>query len=546
RTRSTEPSTDDQRRSAPTVITMPDRHDHDGASRVITIGEMRTCAVRKFSRSGRISPARSHTDLDGLRPRRRGLCTSGVRSRWLAILALLPATGCAFGAFPGRIEDPPSDASTADSGTAIDAAIDDAAIADAAVADATAVMIDASTIHDGGALPAPDAAARDGGRGEDAAIDASTGVADAGPPDPCEGVGCPGEPCRDARCDAHSGECVLDEPRADGTACDDADACTRVDACRAGVCVGAMPIVCAPADACHEAGVCDAATGACSSEPLPCTTEVFVRVRDAAGAALASPVTVRAFVGTSAQPQGGLTDASGDIRLVLPAGAYRFRAQRDGLPFWSGATDHCSPPSCTFVEIRLPRATPDRVVSWDPLMDGAYDGHGAIRPANPHISRGGTYLENWAIERYGVSDAFISAGHTHLYPQAWDPPDAWGNPTVYENQHAFGTTLQGIYVRLDGGGPFDLVSIDYRTRADTDPEHVSAVPGADPTDVAIWISDALTVPTTSWRSHPTGKPFGRAMGFWATVFPTHFTNVVGVFVTTTGNVSIDNVVVRPR
>jgi len=53
----------------------------------------------------------------------------------------------------------------------------------------------------------------------------------------------------------------------------------------------------------------------------PCTTEVLVRVRDARGAILASPPIVRAFVGTTAQPQGGITDASGEKVLSLPRGS---------------------------------------------------------------------------------------------------------------------------------------------------------------------------------------------------------------------------------
>src|SRR5581483_7943442 len=47
--------------------------------------------------------------------------------------------------------------------------------------------------------------------------------------------------------------------------CDDANACTRTDACAGGVCVGHDPVACAPADACHEAGTCAPGTGTCTS-----------------------------------------------------------------------------------------------------------------------------------------------------------------------------------------------------------------------------------------------------------------------------------------
>lgn len=409
-----------------------------------------------------------------------------------------------------------------------------------------APIVDAGPLLDGG-----DSGADAGIDGDpDAAIDAGIGdEIDAGADasvDLCASVICPGSACRAASCDPRSGECALGAPRTDGTPCDDGSLCTRLDACVGGVCTGGDPVICPPEDPCHTSGHCHPDTGLCSSELRPCTTGVLVRVRDARGAILPGATIVRAFVGTTAQPQGGATDAGGELRLLLPAGSYRFRAQRAGLPFWSGATDHCTTPGCTLVEIRVPDTTPDRAVSWDPLVDGTYDGHGEIGAGDAHIQRAGTYLENWGIEQYGRTDAFISGGHTHIYPQAWDPPDAYGNPTEYENQHAFGDILQGLFVRLDDHGRFDLVSIDYRTREDSDPEHVLTIPGADPANVEIWISTTLTIPTTPFRRYSTGMRFNTAMSSWGALFPTDVTDVTGVFITTTGNVSIDNVVVRPR
>jgi MYXO-CTERM domain-containing protein len=52
---------------------------------------------------------------------------------------------------------------------------------------------------------------------------------------------------------------------ADGAPCDDGNPCTQTDACKAGVCVGANPLVCAPLDACHVAGTCDPTSGKCST-----------------------------------------------------------------------------------------------------------------------------------------------------------------------------------------------------------------------------------------------------------------------------------------
>jgi hypothetical protein len=65
--------------------------------------------------------------------------------------------------------------------------------------------------------------------------------------------------------DGSAGDAGACAGRADGTPCDDGDACTRSDSCEAGVCVGGNPVVCAASDQCHVAGSCDPATGHCSN-----------------------------------------------------------------------------------------------------------------------------------------------------------------------------------------------------------------------------------------------------------------------------------------
>jgi Dictyostelium (slime mold) repeat len=66
---------------------------------------------------------------------------------------------------------------------------------------------------------------------------------------------------------AHAVETCFDQP--DGTACDDGQACTEADSCTAGTCQG-RAIICSAPDACHSAGVCDPATGACTSPDIRC------------------------------------------------------------------------------------------------------------------------------------------------------------------------------------------------------------------------------------------------------------------------------------
>lgn len=56
--------------------------------------------------------------------------------------------------------------------------------------------------------------------------------------------------------------------KADGTACDDGDACTQVDRCDGGEC-RSQPVVCAALDACHVPGTCAPTSGLCSNPAAP-------------------------------------------------------------------------------------------------------------------------------------------------------------------------------------------------------------------------------------------------------------------------------------
>ncbi|MBI3786317.1 MAG: PD40 domain-containing protein [Deltaproteobacteria bacterium] len=92
--------------------------------------------------------------------------------------------------------------------------------------------------------------------------------------DQCTGSVCLGTPkscstadaCHDAgTCDAATGLCP--NPRPDGTACSDGNLCTYGDQCSGSVCTGTMKN-CSTADACHDAGVCDPSSGSCPN-PRP-------------------------------------------------------------------------------------------------------------------------------------------------------------------------------------------------------------------------------------------------------------------------------------
>ncbi len=66
-------------------------------------------------------------------------------------------------------------------------------------------------------------------------------------------------------CDRMTGECSNPDA-ADGTSCDDENACTRVDTCQSGVCVGSDEVVCDDQNACTDDS-CNPADGSCVYEP---------------------------------------------------------------------------------------------------------------------------------------------------------------------------------------------------------------------------------------------------------------------------------------
>src|SRR5207247_1147972 len=53
--------------------------------------------------------------------------------------------------------------------------------------------------------------------------------------------------------------------QADGTSCNDGNACTQTDTCQSGVCTGSNPVVCTALDQCHDVGTCNTGTGVCSN-----------------------------------------------------------------------------------------------------------------------------------------------------------------------------------------------------------------------------------------------------------------------------------------
>ncbi|MCA9516709.1 MAG: hypothetical protein KC635_17325 [Myxococcales bacterium] len=111
----------------------------------------------------------------------------------------------------------------------------------------------------------------------------------------CWGVprSCPaGGPCgAPGFCDLDSGVCAA--APAEGSTCSDGDACTTVDTCQGGACVGEGAKVCPAGDACRFPATCNPVSGACSqtnrADATPCDDGDACSVGDACSGGVCAP-----------------------------------------------------------------------------------------------------------------------------------------------------------------------------------------------------------------------------------------------------------------
>jgi RHS repeat-associated protein len=82
-------------------------------------------------------------------------------------------------------------------------------------------------------------------------------------------VTCTTDTCHTIGACAPATGCPAPIAKANGTSCNDSNACTRTDTCQSGVCTGANSVTCTAADACHVVGTCDRSTGTCSQPNAP-------------------------------------------------------------------------------------------------------------------------------------------------------------------------------------------------------------------------------------------------------------------------------------
>ncbi len=111
-------------------------------------------------------------------------------------------------------------------------------------------------------------------------------------------------------CEIATGTCT-NPPKVDGASCDDVNACSTVDSCRAGTCVGGGFVSCADPGPCLEAGTCGPSTGTCAYVPKPDGTPCTI--------ASASPGTCKTGICTEGTQAFGYTaEADRRVEAIVP------------------------------------------------------------------------------------------------------------------------------------------------------------------------------------------------------------------------------------
>jgi YD repeat-containing protein len=110
----------------------------------------------------------------------------------------------------------------------------------------------------------------------------------------------------------------------------------------------------------------------CTEASITVTIPVTVTVQSETGSPYPD-LPVYAFDGESYTGYHGTSDASGQVVFTLPVGDYRFRADYDGVQFWSGTADHCTIPGCLEALVEIPGGVGGPVsvtidYSYDPLQ----------------------------------------------------------------------------------------------------------------------------------------------------------------------------------
>jgi RHS repeat-associated protein len=109
----------------------------------------------------------------------------------------------------------------------------------------------------------------------------------------------------------------------------------------------------------------------CVAASVTVTIPLTVSVENHAGTAYPD-LPVYAFVGDTYTGFNRTSDAEGNVIFTLPIGDYRFRADLDGVQFWSGEATTCTIPGCIKDLVPIPGGTIETDVTIDYTYDPLY------------------------------------------------------------------------------------------------------------------------------------------------------------------------------
>jgi len=265
-------------------------------------------------------------------------------------------------------------------------------------------------------------------------------------------------------CDGRDNDCngQVDDGAAEGqTGCDDGNACTRVDVCRSGQCVGEDPVTCPEPDACHLAGSCNPATGACSNPRQP----------DGTSCSIANACSLGADV-----CEFGVCVPAGEELCETPLGAdFAFAAVAPAAPS-SKAAGRSAP--------RRPGGRPLPTTFEERLRLAVHAQRKTARAAAESLRGSGTSAQLTPDEE-AIFEQFV--GFWML-----DSIDDWSQATAME------------FYRTDGGDPrvrfYDGTQNDLREVNDNDWQYVLNPVAPLGNDVAVSVTGpkALRIHNTAW------------------------------------------------
>ncbi len=148
----------------------------------------------------------------------------------------------------------------------------------------------------------------------------------------------------------------------------------------------------------------------------------------------------------------------------------------------------------------------------------------------------------WAFD-VGTPGAIFQQGHTHI------APDYFGDSN--EQMHAWTNDLQGLFITLEDGQAFDIVSIDYSIRSREtliDPYMQRLNWQWGPEDAQLLLSTSFDPTAAVLESQWTNvavDDFGLPYSPWFTESVSGFTGITGFYLShTTQRINIDNIVLN--